>query len=120
MIGLLTAVTIMGMPASAFAADLETQKLKSEVVEDTFQICYISKQSDIIFRMGQEINDIGGDYNNYNTNNIVNINGSNVKLKGDDKLIKVAAWSVNNMSYSISVNDGMKQDDIINIIKSTF
>ena len=70
--------------------------------------------------MAQGVEDISGDYNNYKTNNVVNINGSEVKLKGDDNLIKVAVWSVNNMSYSISVNDGMKQDDIINIIKSTF
>ena len=70
--------------------------------------------------MGQGVEDISGDYNNYKTNNIVNINGNEVKLKGDDNLIKVAVWSVNNMSYSISVNDDMKQDDIIKIIKSTF
>ncbi len=95
-------------------------KYINTISRDLFQICYISKQSDIIFRMGQDTQDISGDYNNYKTNNVVNINGSNVKLKGDDNLIKVAVWSVNNMSYSISVNDGMKQDDIINIIKSTF
>ncbi|NRV13325.1 hypothetical protein DFH46_000876 [Clostridium beijerinckii] len=70
--------------------------------------------------MGQGTYDISGDYNNYKINNTVNINGINVKVKGDDNLIKVAVWSVNNMSYSISLNDGMKQDDIINIVKSTF
>lgn len=95
-------------------------KYINTISRNLFQICYISKESDILFRMGQGIEDISGDYNNYKTNNIVNINGSNVKLKGDDNLIKVATWSVNNMSYSISVNNGMKQDDIIKIIKSTF
>ena len=95
-------------------------KYINTISRNLFQICYISKQSDIIFRMGQGVEDISGDYNNYKTNNIVDINGNKVKLKGDDKLIKVAVWSVNNMSYSISVNDGMKQDDIIKIIKSTF
>ncbi|OOM78352.1 autolysin [Clostridium puniceum] len=94
-------------------------KYINTISRNLFQICYISKQSDVLFRMGQGIEDISGDYNNYKTNNIVNINGSNVKLKGDNNLIKVAVWSVNNMSYSISVNDGMKQDDIIKIIKST-
>ncbi|MDR3595531.1 stalk domain-containing protein [Clostridium sp.] len=95
-------------------------KYISTISRDLFQICYINKQNDILFRMGQGIGDVSGDYNNYKINTIVNINGSNVQLKGDDKLIKVAAWSANGMSYSISVNDGMKQDDIINIIKSTF
>ena len=94
-------------------------KYINTISRDLFQICYISKQGDILFRMAQGTEDISGDYNNYKTNIIVKINGSNVRLKGDDNLIKVAAWSVNNMSYSISVNDGMNQDDIIKIIKST-
>ncbi|AWK51709.1 cell wall-binding protein [Clostridium beijerinckii] len=95
-------------------------KYINTISRNLFQICYISKQSDIIFRMGQDTQDISGDYNNYKTNTIVNINGNKIKLKGDDKLIKVATWNINNMSYSISVNDGMKQDDIIKIIKSAF
>lgn len=95
-------------------------KYINTISRDLFQICYVNKQNDIIFRMGQGTYDISGDYNNYKINNTVNINGINVKVKGDDNLIKVAVWSVNNMSYSISLNDGMKQDDIINIVKSTF
>lgn len=95
-------------------------KYINTISRDLFQICYVNKQNDIIFRMGQGAYDISGDYNNYKINNTVNINGINVKVKGDDNLIKVAVWSVNNMSYSISLNDGMKQDDIINIVKSTF
>ncbi|WP_459477854.1 stalk domain-containing protein [Clostridium saccharoperbutylacetonicum] len=93
-------------------------KYINTISRNLFQICYINGQNDIIFRMGQGIEDISGDYNNYETNNTVNINGSNVKLKGDNDLIKVAVWSANNMSYSISITNGMKQEDIINLIKS--
>lgn len=95
-------------------------KYINTISRNLFQVCYISNQGDILFRMGQGTEDVSGDYNNYKINNIVNINGTNVKLKGDDKLVKVAVWSINDMSYSISVNDGMDEDDIINIIKSTF
>ena len=95
-------------------------KYINTISRNLFQICYISKQGDIIFRMGQGLNDISGDYNNYKTNNTVNVNGKNIKLKGNDNLINIATWSANDMSYSISINDGMKQDDIIKIIKSTF
>jgi hypothetical protein len=95
-------------------------KYINTISRDLFQICYVSKQGDILFRMGQGTEDISGDYNNYKTNNTINIDGNNVKLKGDGNLIKIAVWSVNNMSYSISVNAGMDQDDIIKIIKSTF
>ncbi|WP_238916899.1 stalk domain-containing protein [Clostridium sp. YIM B02555] len=93
-------------------------KYINTISRNVFQICYMNKENDIIFRMGQGIEDISGDYNNYETNNIVNVNGSNVKLKGDNDLIKVAVWSANNMSYSISITNGMKQDEIINLIKS--
>lgn len=95
-------------------------KYINTISRNLFQICYANKKNDILFRMAQGTEDVSGDYNNYKTNSIVNIDGNKVKLKGDDKLIKVAVWSVKNMSYSISVNDGMKQDDIIKIIKSTF
>ena len=95
-------------------------KYINTISRELFQICYINKGNDILFRMGQGVDDISGDYNDYKTNIIVNINGRNIKLKGNDNLIKVATWSENNMSYSISVDNGMKQDDIIKIIKSTF
>lgn len=95
-------------------------KYINTISRELFQICYINKGNDILFRMGQGVDDISGDYNDYKTNSIININGKNIKLKGNDNLIKVATWSINNMSYSISVNDGMKQDDIIKIIKSTY
>ncbi|AQR96400.1 stalk domain-containing protein [Clostridium saccharoperbutylacetonicum] len=93
-------------------------KYINTISRNVFQICYMNKENDIIFRMGQGIEDISGDYNNYKTYNTININGSNVKLKGDNDLIKVAVWSANNMSYSISITNGMKQDEIINLIKS--
>lgn len=95
-------------------------KYINTISRELFQICYLNKGNDILFRTGQGVDDISGDYNDYETNSIVNINGSDVKLKGNDNLIKVATWSANNMSYSVSVDNGMKQDDIIKIIKSTF
>jgi len=95
-------------------------KYINTISRELFQICYLNKGNDILFRMGQGVEDISGDYNDYKTNSIVNIDDKNIKLKGNDNLINVATWNVNNMSYSISVNDGMKQDDIIKIIKSTF
>ena len=48
MIGLLTAVTIVGMSNQAFAVDLETQKSNSEVMEDATLISnYAPKDLDI-------------------------------------------------------------------------
>ena len=51
-------------------------KYINTISRDLFQICYINKQNDILFRMAQGTEDISGDYNNYKSNNIVNINGT--------------------------------------------
>lgn len=95
-------------------------KYISTISKKTFQICYTNKKNNVLFRMGQGIENISGDYNVYNTNNIINLDGKSIKLSGNDKLINLATWKINDMSYSISVDNGMEKDDIINIIKSTF
>lgn len=92
----------------------------STISRKTFQIRYSNKENDILFRMGQDIENISGDYNEYKINDILKIDDKSIKLSGNDELIKLAAWKINDMSYSISVSNGMKKDDIINIVKSTF
>jgi hypothetical protein len=95
-------------------------KYISTISKQTFQICYSNGDNEILFRMGQGIDNISGDYTEYKNNDIVKVNDKDIKLSGSDELVKLATWKVNDMSYSILVNKGMKKDDIINIIRSTF
>lgn len=93
-------------------------KYISTISKSTFQICYSNGKNEILYRMGQGIENISGDYNNYKNNDIVMLDGEKIKLSGNDALIKLATWNVKDMSYSISVSDGMNKDDIVDIIKS--
>ncbi|WP_238916071.1 copper amine oxidase N-terminal domain-containing protein [Clostridium sp. YIM B02555] len=95
-------------------------KYISTISKQTFQICYSNGDNEILFRMGQGIENISGDYTEYKNNDIVKVNNKDIKLSGNDESVKLATWKVNEMSYSILVNKGMKKDDIINVIKSTF
>lgn len=95
-------------------------KFISTISKETFQIAYENENNEILFRMGQGIENISGDYNVYKVNNNINLDDKTIKLSGNDKLIKLATWKINDMSYSISVEKGMEKDDIIKIIKSTF
>jgi hypothetical protein len=95
-------------------------KFISTISKETFQIAYENGKNEILFRMGQGIENISGDYNVYKVNNTIKLDDKTIKLSGNDKLIKLATWKINDMSYSLSVNNTMEKDDIIKIINSTF
>nr|WP_209702028.1 stalk domain-containing protein [Clostridium algifaecis] len=96
-------------------------KFISTISNELFQICYSDGKNDILFRMGQGIDKLDGDYNVYKFNETTQVNGTNVNLKGNNSsLINLATWKINDISYSISVKNGMENDNIIKIIKSTF
>ena len=100
----------------------EQFKLKdiSTISKEIFQIRYSYGENDILFRCGQVDNNISGDYNKYTTDNIINLDGKKIELKGNDDFINLATWKIDDMSYSISVDNGINKDTIIDIIKSTF
>ena len=90
----------------------------STISKELFQICYTDGKDELLYRMGQGVNNISGDYNNYKNNNIVEIDDKKIKLSENDDFIKLATWNVNDMSYSISSSNGISKDEMINIIKS--
>lgn len=48
--------------------------------------------------------------------NVVNINGKNIKLKGNDILINVGTWNVSDMSYSILAKNGIDEKTILHMV----
>lgn len=96
-------------------------KYISTISKELFQICYSNGKNDILFRMAQGIDKIDGDYTEYKFNKTIQVNGKSVNLKGNSSnLVNLATYKINDMSYSISVTNGMSKNDIIKIIKSTF
>lgn len=96
-------------------------KYISTISKELFQICYSNGKNDILFRMAQGIDKVDGDYTEYKVNRTIQVNGKDVSLKGNtNNLFNLATYKINDMSYSISVANGMSENDIIKIIKSTF
>lgn len=84
------------------------------------QIEYSSEHDMINFRAGKEVDDVSGDYNNYQFDNTVNINGISVSLKGNkNNEVNVATWKKDNIAYSISDVNGGDKDMILNMVKSS-
>ena len=93
----------------------------SVISNEILQITYSnSEQDEITFRAGENIDNISGDYNIYKVKNIYKINGIDVQLEGNkDKLVNLVNWQKDNISYSLSSIDGIDEDIILNMIKSS-
>lgn len=83
------------------------------------QIEYSDGKDKINFRAGKESDDISGDYNIYEVENNLTINGESVNLKGHkDGEINLAVWKKDDIAYSISSTTGIKEEKISEMIKS--
>lgn len=82
-------------------------------------IGYSNGEDKILFRMGQGIEDVSGDYTQYESINKEEINGVSINLSGNNKLVNLATWTVDNMSYSIMTDKGMTKESILEMVKST-
>ena len=73
-------------------------KYVSTISREVFQICYSNGKNDILFRMGQDIDNISGDYNEYKNNDTINLDNESIKLSGNFMVL----WNKNvwNFGYS--------------------
>lgn len=85
------------------------------------QITYINNRQDTItFRAGKDIDNISGDYNIYEVKNVYKINGIDANLEGNkNKVVKLVNWKKDNISYSISSTNGIDEEVVLNMIKSS-
>lgn len=105
-------------PIKVMPKDFNIENIYVESNE-IIQIEYVSGQDVINFRAGKEVDNISGDYNDYQFENTVNINGVNVNLKGDkSNVTNLATWKKDNISYSISDVNGDGKSVILNMVKS--
>ncbi|AQR91976.1 hypothetical protein [Clostridium saccharobutylicum] len=92
----------------------------SVITNEIVQINYSNGQDCITFRAGKDIENISGDYNIYEIKNTCEVNGINVNLQENkNKVFNLATWKKDDISYSISSTNGIDEDEILNIIKSS-
>ena len=60
--------------------------------------------------------DISGDYNEYAESETVSVGGIDVLLKGDAGLVKLAVWTNDGYTYSVSSEAGLTADEMTALV----
>ncbi|WP_207646270.1 DUF4367 domain-containing protein [Ruminococcus albus] len=68
-------------------------------------------------RAGKDTEDISGDYNEYGTVKDIDINGTTVTLKGNDKRYYLAVWINDGHFYSVSLSDGIDEQKMSDLVR---
>lgn len=70
----------------------------------------------LTIRKGTGEEDISGDYNEYAKEDIMDLGGLSVTVRGDGKRIFLALWQEGDCSYAVSFDEGGTQDQLNEII----
>jgi len=76
------------------------------------------KDGKIVYRMGKGNSDISGDYNVYTKKSQKTIKNAQVTIQGDNDKVKLATWSMDSMSYSISFSTSVDYNTLEKTINS--
>ena len=91
--------------------------ISNEIIQITYSN---NEENTITFRAGKDIDNISGDYNIYEVKNLYKINDIDINLEGNkNKVVNLANWKKDNISYSISSMDGIDEEVALNMIKSS-
>ena len=82
------------------------------------EIQYSNGSNNILYRLekGEVAEDIRGDYNEYENIKKLTVDNTKVTIKGNEDTYKVAIWYKNGVNYSLSSEQGLKMEDIQNLI----
>lgn len=91
------------------------------IENNIIEVIYLNGENKIVFRQSKGKNDISGDYNKYNEETKVNINGLEVNTKGNNGKVNVATWTNGDFTFAINVNsseEGIEENVITDMINS--
>lgn len=75
------------------------------------EIVYSGEGQSAVWRMGIGTEDVSGDYNIYDSETEISVGGIAVTLKGNDGIYTLAIWTENKYAYSISLSDGLTENE---------
>lgn len=78
----------------------------SAIQDEMIDITYVNGEDQLRIRKGKGIDDVSGDYTEYDKTSTVEVNNQSITLKGNGDKINVAIWNDGEFSYSITVNIG--------------
>lgn len=89
----------------------------SVISNKMIQVDYNNGNNNMIFRAGKSTDNISGDYNTYQVKNTVKVNGIDVTLEGNkNEEYNLATWKKDDISYSISTEDGINEKTMLDMI----
>lgn len=92
----------------------------SVISSTTIQIKYNNGKDTIDFRACRGVYDISGDYSKYEFEKNLSLNDKSIKIKGHTKgKVNIALWQIGDISYSISAPNGIEQEKVSEMIKSS-
>lgn len=99
------------LPSGYGLADISTAS------DDFIQIFFKNRDDEILYRMAEGTDNISGDYNIYKNTKTVNVNGTDVTMRGNEN-ITGATWTSDGMSYSIMSDKELSEAEMKKIISS--
>lgn len=84
---------------------------------DLVQVVYESESDSLIMlRKAPGVEDISGDYTDYEWTNFMDVDGLNVMIRGEGETVYLATWTNDGYTYSASFGLGMTQTDAAGLI----
>lgn len=98
----------------------ESNEIKSIVMDssENISIEYENKDYSLIFKIEKESNEENLYNSQYKMEKVMNIDEKSVLLKGNGDLVNIASWREDNIYFEIESISGIKEEEIINIIKN--
>lgn len=93
-------------------------KSTSSMQQQSVEIIYTNDNDIVEFRTAKVNDDISSDTSKYELEKTTKLSTTNITLKGNNKLINVATWVQDDMSYCILAPNGLVEDDMLNMVKS--
>jgi hypothetical protein len=88
------------------------------ISNDLAEIFLIKDSNKILYRTAKGKNDISGDYNTYTKVNTIKHDNVEITTKGSENAIKLATWSKEDISYSLSFDEAVSEKVLLSIFDS--
>ena len=91
---------------------------------ELIQVVYGEPDKGVTIRKAEGSEDISGDYTTYSEEKEVDVNGTTVKMSGNDGTVSLAIWEKDGYSYSANVideeNPGLSQSAMEEIVQAAW
>ena len=97
------------------------QELIQAVDGELIQVFYVNpekEEDEILIRKGVGNDDISGNYENFAETTTAAAGDLEVTLKGNDGKVTVAVWTTGSYTFSIQVDAGASQDEMLNLVEA--